>query len=702
MPSVSPSSDPVGPNTTTSARSKHAQSPSSESVLLRRILLPLVGLTICVLTYAYGVHMRRDIVFDEIGLQNPVYTFYTTGHMTYPMHGQPDFMVVHPPTHYAITAVLMKFGLPLFTAAAIPLVVLSAILALVILTGAYSTLEATALLLAYFVALTTWSEFYTLRPDLHVSAAWFTALVTLESARRGEWHSGRLFLGSALAVLTASVHYWGVSALLLPLIYGALMVRTRGLRRSRRQIVSIAAGGCLVGIPFLVWFIPLRGPIMEMVSSVQSGGTPLNAFKRHLASYHEFALRLPHTWMTRALASVVSAPVLLSGVPAVFVAVPLLVWKKETRWLALAGALLPLFVLFFSQGKQVGYTGYFTPEFMLLFAAILIAFFSLTEKARPRIVGRTGWTAGVIVVVSLLAFSGVPTSMGNAWVWTEQLDALDVIRGAARRVIGSRAVVAVTSAGVWFTGGGTFVWHAFNELVAANRQHADVKAMLAPMDAIVLDTNWWVAEKNLAPTGTWYTDRLLNLKGFVLPNGANTRYMMHLFLTAQPVDSVHGFFVNDDGGAEFVENANGTTMVSVLVCDHTPRLNGFSQAFYRFSFAYDREPAPDSPSIVVFGTTAPDPTPEVAGCAVRDRHLGLLRPVGLAELRADASPGPPIQFFFKRTEALASAGRVQSGAAAGQPPRISERVSRSEGSLARADDRRAASIELRPESAPRH
>jgi hypothetical protein len=664
--------------------------------------LPLVALTMCVLTYAYGVHMRREIVFDEIGLQNPVYTFYTTGHMTYPMHGQPDYMVVHPPTHYAITAMLMKLGLPLFTAAAIPLVVLSAILALVVLTGAYSAVEATALLLAYFVALTTWSDFYTLRPDLHVSAAWFTALVTLESARRGGWHSGRLFLGSALAVLAASVHYWGVSALLLPLIYGTLMVWTRGLRCSGRQIVSIAAGGCLVGIPFLAWFIPLRGPIMEMVNSVQGGGTPLDAFKRHLASYHEFALRLPYTWIARALTSVLSWPALVPGVPAVFLAVPLLVWNKEMRALVLAGALLPLFVLFFSQGKQVGYTGYFTPEFMLLFASILIVSFTLLQRVRPPVVGSTAWTAGLIVVVSLLAFGGVPTTMGNSWVWTERLDALDVIRGAAHRVVGSRAVVAVTSAGVWFTGGGTFVWNAFNDLVEANRHGDDVKAMLAPMDAIVLDTNWWNARKDLAPTGTWYANRLLNLKGFVLPNGRTTRDLIQLFLTAAPADTVYGVFVNDDGADEFVEEANGTTMVSVLVCNNTPRLKTFSPAFYRFPFAYDREPAPDSPSIVVLGGSASGSAPAAPGCVVRDRHLGRLRPVSLAELRTDASLGPPIQFFFKRSEALASAGRAPRAAAAVQPPRISERVSRSGGSLARADDRRAASIELRPESAPRH
>jgi hypothetical protein len=635
------------------------ESPSSDSAVLRRIIVPLVALMVCVATYALSVHMQRMIVFDEIGLQNPVYTFYTSGHMTYPLHGHPDFMVVHPPTHYAITAILMKLGLPLFAAAAVPVIALTAILAIVILTGPFSAVASVGLLLGYFVALTTWSEFYTLRPDLHVTAAWFAGLVTLESARLRGWSVGRLFLGSALAVLAAAVHYWGVSAILLPLIYSAVLIRQRGFDQSWRQLLAVAAGGCLIGLPFLIWFvIPLYRPIMQMVAAVQGDGTPLDAFTRHLASYEAFAQRLPAGWSIRTLSSALSSPALLLGVPAVFVAVPLLAWNRQTRTLAFAGALLPLFVLFLSQGKQVGYTGYFTPEFILMFAGLLITLLTVLQRTRPRIIGRTAWTTGLIVIMSTLAFRGVPTSMGTAWAWTPRLDALEVLRGAAERVIGSRAVVAVTSAGVWFTGGGTFVWNAFNEVADANQKGKDVRALLAPMDAVVLDTNWWNARKDLAPMGIWYAEGLLHLKGFVLPNGQVTRHMMQLFLSTTPSERVHGFFLEDDRAREFVEDPGGADVLAVLVCNRTPDLDEFAPAYYRFSFAYDRQPAQASPSIVLLGMSVSEALEHalaVTGCVTRDNRRGRLSDVSSADLRADAAEGPPVRFFTSAKAALMSA-----------------------------------------------
>ena len=619
--------------------------------------MPLVALTVCVMMYGFGAHMSRMIVFDEIGLQNPVYTFFATGRMTYPMHGQPDFMVVHPPTHYAITALLMKLGLPLFAASAIPIIVLTAILAVVVITGPFSAVVATGLLLGYFVALTTWSEFYTLRPDLHVTAAWFTALVTLESARLRGWSPRRLFVGSALAVLAAAVHYWGISALVLPLIYSGLLVRQHGIGQSRRQLVAVAAGGCLVGLPFLLWFvIPLytRSCKWWLPSKETAPHWTVQTSPRQLRC----VLATARPRMGRAAGSVSARR---SGT---FAARACGVSRRAAAALAqtdarpaIAGAVLPLFVLFLSQGKQVGYTGYFAPEFILIFAGLLIAALTLIQRVRPPFVGRTAWTTALIVVPSVVAFLGVPTSMGNTWAWTERLDALDLERGAAEQVIGSSAVVAVTSAGVWFTGGGTFVWNAFNELVEAN-QRGDVTPMLEPVDAVVLDTNWWNARSDLAPTGTWYANQLLHLKGFVLPTTDHTRHMIQLFMSITPPDRVKGFFIEDHRAREFVEDSAGSDAIALLVCNRTPSLTEFAGAYYRFAFAYDRAPAPASPSIVVLGMPASQHSVTAGGCAVRDHRVGRLHDVTLSHLREEAETGPPIQFFSNRVAALMSAGRV--------------------------------------------
>ena len=173
-----------------------------EEVVYMAAALATIGLA-----YGYCFHMDRVIVFDEIGLHNPIYTYLTTGHMTYPMHGHFDFMVVHPPTHYFLIALIMKAGLPLLFASAIPLWILTVLLTAIIYTGRFSFIASISLLLGFFTAFYIWSEFYTIRPDLMVTAAWFVGLVTFQAARNNAWSLWRLFLGSSLLVYAACSHY---------------------------------------------------------------------------------------------------------------------------------------------------------------------------------------------------------------------------------------------------------------------------------------------------------------------------------------------------------------------------------------------------------------------------------------------------------------------------------------------------------------
>src|SRR5687768_16459743 len=97
-----------------------------------RYVFGIVACAVWVLTCGYFLFLDRELNFDEAGLFNPIYTFLETGRITYPLHGQPDFMTVHPPTHYVLIAVLMKAGLSLFAAAAVPLLVLTALILITI------------------------------------------------------------------------------------------------------------------------------------------------------------------------------------------------------------------------------------------------------------------------------------------------------------------------------------------------------------------------------------------------------------------------------------------------------------------------------------------------------------------------------------------------------------------------------------------
>ena len=644
---------------TTNQREPHAAAPALSRSERSQILL--IGVVVCGFVYAYGAHMNRVIVFDEIGLHNPVYTYATTGHMTYPMHGHSEFMVVHPPTHYLMTALLTKLGVPMFTASALPLLFWTIVLVAILATGPFSLAASAGLLFGYFVAVTTWAEFYTLRPDLHVTTAWFVGLVTLEAARLSGWSPWRLFLGSALMVLAAAVHYWGVAALLGPFCYGIVLLWQRGLRGSVRPLSGLIAGGLVVGVPFVLLFVvPLFEPMMQMVRAVQGMGTPADAFTRHLASYDAFAQRITTDWFARPVVAALTGPVLEGRIPAVFIACPLLCLWRETRLLGAVGSLLPLFVLFGSQAKQVGYTGYFTPEFALYFAALSILAFKCVYRLRPARISRTWWQAGALAVVAVFTFTAVPTSMGNRRSWTNRLDALDVIRAASKRVIGDKAVVAVTSAGVWYTGGATYLWNGFNEIILANRSRADIRGYFRPFDGIVIDTNWWNALPSLAPTATWFMQRQLTLKGFVLPTEPTTRHMMHLFVTAADQTPVVGYFVGRREIREFREAAGGDAAFFVLRCNALPS-SAFNRAWYQFSFAYDRQPAPNAPVLLLLAAPATAGESLLAeagaGCHAFERRVGTLRPIarsGFADVLRDEAP---IQFFDRRQAVLEASGR---------------------------------------------
>src|SRR5262249_36019340 len=120
----------------------------------------------------------------------------------------------------------------------------------------------------------------------------------------------------------------------------------------------------------------------------------------------------------------------------------------DARMIAIAGAALPLFVLLYSQGKQVGYTGYLMPEMILYFAVLLLVAIRLPALLLRTSARRTVQTLTAIPVVSR-ALVHVLTSMGSRFDWISDLDLLDVSRGAAISV-GPDAVVGATSAGTWY------------------------------------------------------------------------------------------------------------------------------------------------------------------------------------------------------------------------------------------------------------
>jgi hypothetical protein len=635
---------------------------------MERILFLAVSGTIGVLAYAYCFHMYRSIVFDEIGLHNPIYMYVATGKITYPMHGQPDFMTVHPPPHYILTALLVKAGLPVLKASAAPVFALTMLIPVLLYTGGFSFSSAVAFLLAVFLATFVWGEFYTIRPDLMVTYLWVAGLLALQGAKNHKWSPWRLFIGTALTVSAACMHYWGIAALAGVVVYGYALIRERRwqLSTTAKPLAAIAAGGLAIGLPFLMLFVIPRFPdILEMVGGVQGRvggpGGPIQAFQRHIKSYADLAPRVELDSWVRWLTSLLTAPLLYLRIPAALVGVPLLALWHEMRTLAVAAAPLPLFVLFYSQSKQIGYTGYLMPEMIIYFAAVLLVLinvpaFLFYESARPM-----ARIAAAILVCALTVVQ-VPTSMGARFDWTPGLDLLEVSRGAAVTIVGRDGVVGNVSAGTWYTGGGQYVWNAFDDLVAANEKKFAIGDYLKPIDALVVDGNWWNEAPDLAPVSSWYLQHLLYLKGFVLPNTPATKENFLLFFAAKREPAM-GYFIDKEKVVKFTQVANGEATFALLSCPETIDLSSLSTPFYKMSFAYMSEPQETAPQIVVLGVMGDDDLPDriasQSDCTVRDAIRGSLTDAPRNELRklGSAAIRPPMSFYQDRDEALRAAGR---------------------------------------------
>lgn len=606
---------------------------------VERHIFVLLGIAVCVLTCVYSLFIDRQIFSDEPGLYNAIYTFVETGRVAYPLHGQPEFMTIHPPTHYLLLGLLHKLGLSLFHAAAVPLIVLTVLITVIVATGGFSFAMAVALLLACFSADVIWADYLTVRPDLHLTLAWFAGLVTLEAARNKHWSPWRLALGSALSVFAATLHYWGIAACAMPMIYMCNALLARHERRFFvSRLASVSIGGLVVGLPFLIWFIvPHWQSIMTDVGGVQGEGGVSTAVARHFDAYASFLQRSTTGWGSRPIVTALFYPFLALRVPAVIVAlVTLFACRRYT--FAVAGSLVPAFVLLYSQGKATGTTLYFTPEMTLyltgaFMCCVSVAQWALVHASRP--VGRLAATlAGLLMVGSLVQ---VPTAAGSEWRWTRSLHNLELSRAAGFDVVGPDSAVGMVSLEPWYTAGGRYVWIAADELTQANQGGKDIDFYLRSVKTFVIDRDWWHALPGLAPLGSWYFDHKLSLFGFVLPTSNSARNEVMLFASRDAPTRVRGYFLSDSGGQLFEQSDDGTTAVSIWKCATPVAESNFAASFYRQGFHYNAEPGPMSPTLVIVGSEW-DKQPQIdheahkLGCQPRDMVRGRLTFVGAETL----------------------------------------------------------------------
>src|SRR5262249_10124882 len=81
--------------------------------------VPILAACVLLMVGQLALFTPREVGMEEAGLHNAVYTWATTGRMSFPIYGLFDSFGIHPHTYYFLLGVIMRAGADLYLAEAI-------------------------------------------------------------------------------------------------------------------------------------------------------------------------------------------------------------------------------------------------------------------------------------------------------------------------------------------------------------------------------------------------------------------------------------------------------------------------------------------------------------------------------------------------------------------------------------------------------
>lgn len=522
----------------------------------------------------------RSLDIDTLGLYNPIYTFLNFGKMTYPIHGFPDSMIVHPPIHYYSIALFLMLGIGTNYAISSPVILLFLVCIFAIVTSPFRPAIRCGALFALPITLELFTNlnhyiYSSIRPDLCLALAWFAGLIFLESARNENYNTRKLFLGAIFLTYASILHYFAFPAFFALVIYALVGVKDLGYRAGRIKTAAIAAGAGMVLIPYLIgWVIPYWNQIFEFANSASAfQGGIFQGFAIHIAQYQFFLANLS----VNSLAAVLLWPVINFGL-----IIPLWIWiplaaYKRTRILSIACLPMLLYVTIMSRKSY----GYYYPELFLYFSVILGALFLFFDKnfitdrlfsKRYQILPQMLTCVVIIVFIACLWNN---TGLENLTISsTQQQNVMDLPRACAQQIIGNNAYVGGRMAS-WYTGGGV-KWHDISSDILWRNDPTppDYEQFFQQFDFI--EENYHMSDstsnKYNETLGTLYLQNHLQLVGFYIigDNKISASYiiMQSNLSVPRPVEGY--IYSNDDILLKFSENVYGNYYLVTSV-SNTPQ-----------------------------------------------------------------------------------------------------------------------------------
>ena len=648
--------------------------PTYSAVLFGACLLVLAVASILYLAF-----LDRQISFDEIGLFNPSYMLLHYGRITYPIHGHFDDMVIHPPTHYLVIALWMKLGFSLFHAAAVMPILSFLAAGWLLFISPFDFSAKVGLLFGTYLAALVWTPTLTVRPDVSLALAWIAGLIGLEAGRLANWDPKRLFAGSLFLVYAATLHYPGAFCWTGVLVYVVWVCRRLPWREARVRVAAMGAGIALIGIPYLVLFlIPYRHEIAEVLQQVQGKGGPATAFHLHIVAYKVFASLRPAFALNQPLVQMLLTPLWSWLTPAFLIGPPLLFAFPSTRGLALASLPQLLFIGFGARHKDPVFPGYFTPELIVYLSGVITAL----AAAALWLTARLPWRAARVILLTLglvgltsLALRDKPSVCGSLVRFTPNLDDMELGRAASREIVGSGAFIGSTSLGAWYTGGAAHFYEVSPEVLYGPAFAIQPKEYFSRFDGLVIDqqNSWMTSNKERISLSTLYLAGDLHLKGFWFDDRrANTESQLSWMMYAAAQSPVRGYVIRGHRMYRFDQSPDGDSILFCAACQmkdlrNDGRFESYLTLFFP-SAAGDDDPryGPDSTPLIRTLLVSKeqfqrDVLPQATRCQVRDQIAGRMVEVDsgamLARLRATDST---IQFYRSFATALGGTGRLNA------------------------------------------
>jgi hypothetical protein len=449
-------------------------------------------------------------------------------------------------------------------------------------------------------------------------------------------------------------------------VYLVWALRSLGWRDGRTRVVTMCAGGCLFGIPYLAlylipYFHDIRATIGQQVQG--SGGVGLS-ITGHLGLYRAWSHDASHPVLVRMAMSL--------GLPLLVFSTAILAAIRATRGLALAAFPLQLAVLAFTWHKAEFYLVY---ECVMFAAAVAIGLLSSLDLAALRLGPgpRRALPPLAVAVLCLCLVWNSPMLASATVSLTPKVNEADVARAASRQILGPHARVTGREA-AWYSSGAEH-WYDDQHDMDPSLLLFDPPAYFSNLDAVADFVNGSDSD----PVATWYADGTLKLRGFYF--GETNDQLRLVFLSSRPVPQVTGYVARNGQLYRFQEDAGGDYEVLSAVCPRSgtawlwPWRKTFSSILY---FPAD---SADSSSLLVT-ILAPrstiysegSRTGEIGrGCREISRTPGILlfadKPAVLAALRRD---DPPMHFYRTLDEMPGYAGVGLPASAA--PPRDAIRV----------------------------